>query len=60
MTHDPLRRCDIERMSPAELAIHSAMLAVETLPADERLTRAVTFLERAQEAVADYIDGVVR
>ena len=52
------RRHRIDRMHPAELAIREAMLAVEALPADERLTRAIVLLAQAQEAVADFVDGV--
>lgn len=58
MSHDPTRRSNLDTMSPAERAIHDAMLVVEKMPADERLTRAVMFLERAKEAVADYVDRV--
>lgn len=54
------RRADIQRNVPAELAIRNAMLMVENLPADERLTKAVTLLGDAREAVADYIDGKIQ
>lgn len=59
-THDPLRRRDVKRMHPAERAILDAVLAVERVGADPRLTDAVMRLGEAQEAVADYVDGVVR
>lgn len=52
------RRNDVTQNTPAELAIREAMRAVEALPADERLTAAVVFLDRAHDAVADYVDGV--
>ncbi len=55
---DSLRRCDTERMQPAELAILEAVKAVERMPADGRLTHAVFLLDRARNAVADYIDGI--
>ena len=55
---DPQRRADIDRMTHAELAIRDAILSVETLPADTRLTDAVVFLSRAQSRVADYVDSV--
>lgn len=51
------RRNDILQMQPAELAIRAAVLAVEKLPADTRLTRAVILLGEAQRKVADFIDN---
>ncbi len=56
--HDPVRRCDTQRMTPEELLILDAMRAVEKLPADVRLTHAVVMLTEAMTAVADYVDGV--
>lgn len=44
-------------MTPAELAITSAMEAVESLPASALLTEAVELLGRARTCVADYVDG---
>lgn len=55
---DPLRRCDTAKMSPAELAIYEAMIAVEKAGADTRLTRAVILLGEARDRVADFVDGV--
>ena len=55
---DRLRRCDVLRMTPAELAILNAMIEVEKVGADERLTTAVTLLEKARNSVADFVDGV--
>ena len=52
------RRARIDRWVPAEQAIQDAVEAVEALPADERLTKAVTLLGEARHAVADYVDGV--
>lgn len=52
------RRHNVDRMTPAERAIADAVQAVEALPADERLTRAVILLGQAREAVADYVDGI--
>jgi hypothetical protein len=43
-------------MTPAELAIRDAVLEVEKLGADTRLTTAVLLLSDAQEKVADFID----
>ena len=49
-------RARLEQMTPAELAIRNAILAVEQMPADAGLTEAVTLLMRAQSAVADFVD----
>jgi hypothetical protein len=54
------RRCDLERCTPAELAIRTAIVEVEKVGADERLTRVVLALDEAREQLADIIDGVVR
>lgn len=52
------RRCYIDLYCPAELAIRNAVLAVEEMPADVRLTDAVVLLSQAKDKVADFIDGV--
>jgi len=52
------RRFYIDKMIPAELAIREAMLKVEELGADIRLTKAVTLLGEAGDKVADFIDGI--
>ena len=52
------RRVRIDQTTPAELAIRRAIEAVESLPADSRLTEAVVLLGRAQTWVADYVDQV--
>ncbi len=51
-----MRRNDIFKMTPAEFSIHRAILAVEKMEADTRLTDAVVLLSEAQRKVADYID----
>lgn len=51
------RRCRIDLMTPAELAIRNAAIAVEALAADPRLTEAVVLLGKAQDKVADFVDG---
>ena|SRR5579864_2518013 len=51
------RRVDILRITPAEQAIRAAVIAVENLPADTRLTEAVMLLMEAREYVADYVDN---
>jgi hypothetical protein len=50
------RRIRIDLMSPAELAIHQAMHAVEAAGADPLLTEATNLLSRAQSKVADFVD----
>jgi hypothetical protein len=45
-------------MVTAERAIRDAVLAVEQMPADVRLTEAVILLGQAQEKVANFVDGV--
>jgi len=57
---DPLRRADINRMTPAELKIHEAIVEVEKLGADERLTDAVVSLSDAQKKVSEFIDDPER
>lgn len=52
------RRNRIDLFTPAERAIYDAMQAVEDLPADVRLTRAVIKLGEARALVADFVDGV--
>lgn len=52
------RRSRLDLNQPAELAIYEAMLAVEKMPADTRLTHAVIKLQEARDLVADFIDGV--
>lgn len=55
---DAPRRCYLDLMTPAELAIRAACLAVEEMPADVRLTDAVVLLGQAKDAVADFVDGI--
>lgn len=51
------RRSYVDKMTPAELAIYQAMVEVEKLPPDERLTQAMILLGQAREQVADYVDA---
>ena len=53
-----MRRNDLLEMTAAELQIREAILLVEKMGADLRLTDAVVLLGRAQSKVADFIDGV--
>lgn len=56
MTDIP-RRIDLSRMTPAEVAITTALQAIETMAADVRLTEAVILLGKARDRVADFVDG---
>lgn len=56
-TDDIPRRIRLDLMTPAELAIHNAMAAVENLPADPLLTEAVILLGQARDKVADFVDS---
>jgi hypothetical protein len=51
------RRCRLELLSAAELAIHDATQAVEDMPADVWLTEAVILLQQARNKVADFVDA---
>ena len=51
------RRLELERATPAELAIDAAIAEVEKLPPDGRLTAAILLLEKARKRVADFLDG---
>jgi hypothetical protein len=57
MSEVPRRIC-LEKLVPAELAIRDAMLGVENMGADVRLTEAVILLRNAQNLVADFVDGL--
>lgn len=54
------RRNRIDHYVPAETAIRNAVLAVEVMPADVRLTEAVILLGQAQEKVADFVDEQIK
>lgn len=54
---DVPRRCRVDLMHPAELAIRNAVLAVEEIGCDVRLTEAVILLQEARDKVADYVDA---
>jgi hypothetical protein len=54
------RRADMRRWCAAERAIYDAMQAVESMPADIRLTAAVTKLGEAFNSVADFVDSQPR
>lgn len=50
------RRIRLDLNRPAELAIHNAMMEVEKMPGDLRLTNAVIKLQEAKNLVSDFID----
>ena len=50
-------RIDISLMTPAEIAITDAMIAVEDAGGSHALTDAVTLLARARSRVADHVEG---
>ena len=50
------RRCYVQKMVPAELAIRDAMEAVELMGCDVRLTDAIILLEEAKNKVSDVVD----
>lgn len=50
------RRCRIDLLTPAELAIRAAVLKVEEAGCDPLLTDALVLLTQAKEKVADFID----
>ena len=52
------RRSRIDLMTPAEVAIRNARLAVEEAGCDVLLTDAVNLLHQAQDKVANYVDRV--
>lgn len=60
MSNEIPRRARVDLYVPAELAIRAAMLKVEEMGADVRLTEAVTLLGKAKDAVADFVDDVPR
>lgn len=57
-SYDAMRRIDLTRLTPAELAIREAQIAVECAGASRLLTRASALLEEARQRVADHVDGV--
>lgn len=52
------RRCRLDKMTPAELAITEAMRVVEGAGCDPQLTVAIVLLGKAREKVADFVDEV--
>ena len=52
----PRRTC-VEQMIPGELAIRDAILAVEALEANPRLTEVAALLEEAKDKLSDWVDS---
>lgn len=57
MENEIPRRSRIDLNTPAEKAIYDAMQEVEKLPADVKLTEAVTLLAKAKDLVSDFVDA---
>lgn len=53
------RRCCVDQMTPAELAIREAKRVVEEAGCDVHLTNAIVLLSQAQECVADFVDVAI-
>jgi len=53
----PARRSRVDLYTPAEVAIRNAIMEVEKVGADIRLTNAVVTLNQAQDWLQDYILG---
>lgn len=54
--NDMPRRIQMDKWSPAECAIFTAMQEVEKVGAHPKLTDAVVLLSQAKDALADYVD----
>lgn len=50
------RRVFLTLLTPAEMAIHNAILSVEQIGADVKLTEVVMLLLDAKNKLADYVD----
>ena len=52
------RRNQLDKFTPAELAIYNATIEVEKVGASEKLTAAIMKLQEAKELVSDFVDGI--
>lgn len=52
------RSIQLDKMTPAEKAIREAMMIVEEMGSDVKLTQAIIHLQDAQKCVADFVDGI--
>lgn len=50
------RRCRLDLLTPAEIALWQATSMIEDSGAHPLLTDAVTFLKQAREKLADYVE----
>lgn len=57
MSNEIPRRIQLQLLTPAELAIRNAVIAVEEAGCDPLLTDAVVLLQSARDNVADFVDG---
>lgn len=57
MENEIPRRNRLDLNVPAEKAIYDAMQEVEKLPADVKLTEAITLLAKAKDLVSDFVDA---
>lgn len=57
MSHEIPRRCYIDKLTPAEKAIYDAIVEVEKVWADARLTEVSSMLSRAKDLLSDFIDN---
>lgn len=55
--HGIPRRSNLQRMTPAEVAIYDAMQAVEAAGCHPWLTDVATRLSEARDQLADYVDA---
>ena len=54
------RRIRIDLLTPAEVAIREAIIAVENAGADVRLTESIGLLTDSKNKVADYVDEQIK
>lgn len=57
MENEIPRRVDLSQNTAAELSIYDAIQAVEKAGAHPKLTEAIILLQKAKEAVADFVDS---
>ncbi len=59
-THTTPRRNRLDQNFPSEKLIYEAMISIEQLDANIKLTDAITHLQKAKDLLADYFDEVER
>jgi hypothetical protein len=60
MTQEISRRNRLDQNFPSEKLIYEAMISIEQLDANIKLTDAITHLQKAKDLLADYFDEVER